>query len=188
MARLIPEAFIAEYTEAQKQLIADLSREIVVGFGSSDEVDCPNCRYDGVSGSSGAQYTAFTGSVVLFAGTPNERTFEAIPFRKVCPVCGGKGFFSVPREESIMAHVKWNAKQPDGTYPDSTVGSEGQDNVRLKTNSLHYEDLLAAKYFVIDGTRVLPYSVPVIRGMQGTDGIVEIWCRTTDSGKETVGV
>ena len=47
-------------------------------------------------------------------------------------------------------------------------------------------DLLNAKYFMVDGVRVEPSSVPIIRVMGNkTTGIVEIVCRTAETGRET---
>lgn len=184
---MIDQSFIDEFREAQKEHVRDLSRDVVIGFGNTTEEDCPNCTYDGVSGSSGSSYTSFSGTVTLFAGTTHEVTFEAKPFQNRCPRCGGKGYFSIPNEKTLKLHVHWATDQRgyDVTYPNTPAGWSGQNSVKLKADSQHYSDLSRAKYFIVDGVTVEPASTPVIRSMQSDDGIVEIWCRTTSEGKET---
>ena len=181
---MIDRSFIDEFRRAQKEHVLDLSRDIVIGFGSTIEEDCPNCTYDSVGGVSGASFTNFTGSITVFSGTAYEQTFEARSFRQRCPVCKGQGYFSVPNEKTIKSHVHWYTAAID-SYVNTTAGLSGQNTVRLKTDSAHYEDFLSAKYFIIDGVRVEPVATPVIRSMGTDDGIVEILCRTVDTGKET---
>lgn len=181
---MISDSLIDQFRAYQKQHVLDLSRSVTLGFGNTIEEDCPNCTYDQVGGTSGATFTDFTGSVTLFSGTPYERIFEARSFRQKCPVCGGKGFFSIPNEIIIQAHVHWDTRSSD-TYPNSPAGWSGQNQVKIKTDSTHYDDFLRAKYFIVDGVRVEPSSTPVVRAMKTNDGIVEIWCKTVEIGKET---
>ena len=181
---MIDKSFIDEFRVAQKEHVRDLSRDIVVGFGTTVEEDCPNCTYDSVAGISGASFTNFTGSITVFSGTAYEQTFEAKSFRQRCPVCQGQGYLSIPNEKTILSHVHW-VVEARGSLPVSVVGLSGQNTVKLKTDSSHYDDYLRAKYFVVDGVRVEPSSTPVIRAMGTANGIVEIWCKTVDTGKET---
>lgn len=180
---MIDQDFITEFRVAQKEHVLDLSRTITIGLGNTVEEDCPNCSYDGVSGSSGASFTNFTGTITLFSGTTYEKTFEAKSFKQRCPICGGKGYFSIPNEKPVKAHVHWIIEKT--TLPSSPAGKSGQTTVKIKADSLHYSDFLNAKYFIIDGVTVEPSSVPVIRSMQVADGIVEMFCQTISIGKET---
>ena len=137
-----------------------------------------------VGGSSGASFTNFTGSITVFSGTAYEQSFEARSFRQRCPVCKGQGYLSIPNEKTIQSHVHWEV-EARGSLPVSVVGLSGQNTVKIKTDSTHYNDYLRAKYFIVDGVRVEPTSTPVIRAMGKADGIVEMWCKTVDTGKET---
>jgi hypothetical protein len=181
---MIPVEFLEDYRRDQKELVFDLSRDIVVG---SDPVtaDCPNCYYDGVAGSSSATPTNFVGSVTVFEGTSEERTYTALSFNNICPICRGKGKLVSANESIIPAHVLWYSDKFAKSYPDSPAGYSGQNLIKIKTDSKYYEDFLHAVYFIIDGVRVLPSSTPVIRGMGSDDGIVEMFCKTTEVGKET---
>jgi hypothetical protein len=179
---MIDQAFIDEFRKDQKQHVLDLSRNTIIGYGSSIEEECPNCTYDGVAGASGASFTSFSGTVTVLEGTPYAKTFEAKSFRRHCPVCGGKGFFSAPNEKTIKAHINW-ADKDRNSYPNSPVGISGQNTVKIKADSIYYDDFLVATYFKVDGVTVEPITTPVIRGMAAADGIVEIWCGTTDTGK-----
>ena len=180
---MIDDDFLAECRTAQKDHIADLSRPITVGFEDTQEVNCPNCTYDGATGSSGAIYTAFSGTLTLFSGTAYVRTVTATPFNQRCPICKGVGFLYIPNELTIVCHVYWLSAAT--TYPDSPVGWLGQNTVKLKTNTQHYGYFVRAKYFVVDGVRVTPYTTPITRSVKLTEGVVEIMCRTTEPGRET---
>lgn len=184
---MIDQSFIDEFRDCQQAHVRDLSRLVTIGFGSNVEEDCPNCTYDYIDGSSGATFTNFSGTVTLFSGTAYERTFESKSFKRHCPVCGGVGYFSIPNEKTIQMHVHWATDQRgyDATYPVTPIGFSGQNSVKLKTNSSYYSDFSSARYFIVDGIRVEPASTPVIRSIKTDSGIVEIWCRTTDEGKET---
>lgn len=187
MAVLVPKSLLKEFTKDQKQLVKDLSRPIVIGMGSLLEEDCPNCFYDIVTKSSTGEYSNFTGSKILFAGTAYERTVVGTPFtRSICPVCRNDGKFSVPNEKSILANYHWET--PDGdSLPITPVGQEGQHALIIKTDSRYYPDFVNAIYFLVDGVRVEPSSVPIVRVMGNkTTGIVEIICRTSEIGRETV--
>jgi hypothetical protein len=187
MAVLVPKSLLKEFTKDQKQLVKDLSRSIIIGMGSLLEEDCPNCFYDIITKSSTGEYSGFTGSKTLFAGTAYERIVNAIPFTKsICPVCKNVGKFSVPNEKSILANYHWET--PDGdSLPITPVGQEGQHALIIKTDSKYYADFVNAKYFVVDGVRVEPSSIPIVRVMANkTTGIVEIICRTVETGRETV--
>jgi hypothetical protein len=175
---LINPAFLDEFRRDQKEHVRDLSRLVVVGYGNTTTADCPNCTFDYVSNSSGATYTAFTGTVTLFSGTGYERTFEAKSFKQVCPVCGGKGFFAIPNEESILMHVYWYDGEKFGTFPSAPLGRSRQRQVKLKTDSVYYDKLMTAKYFKVDGIEVEPSSDTIIRSVGTTDGIAEVWCTT----------
>lgn len=181
---LVPVSFLDEYTKLQKQLVLDLSRDVVIGYASNTEEKCPNCYYDHVTGSSSSSFTDFAGTITLFSGTAYERSVVATPFRQRCPICSGQGLLKIPNEQTIPIHVIWETTRTD-TYPRSEVGFSGQNVVTLKTNSKYYSDFLEAKYFVVDGVTVAPRSTPVIRGMGSSDGIVEIVCETVTTGKET---
>jgi len=182
---LVPKQLLKDFTKDQKQLVKDLSRPIVIGMGSLLEEDCPNCFHDFVSGSSTGTFSDFVGTKTLFAGTVYERTVSATPFKQVCPICRGVGKLTVPTEKSILANYHWEV--PDGdSMPITPVGEEGQHAIIIKTDSRYYPDFVNAKYFVVDGVRVEPSSVPIIRVMANkTTGIVEIVCRTVERGKET---
>lgn len=184
---MIDRSFIDEFRRDQQQHVLDLSREVVIGFGTTTEEDCPNCTYDSVGGSSGASFTNFTGTVTVFSGTAYEQTFEAKSFRQRCPVCKGQGYLSVPNEETILSHVYWATDQRgyNVTLPNSPVGFSGQNSVKLKATSFYYNDYRKAAYFIVDGVRVEPASSPTIRSMGTDSGIVEIWCRTVDTGNKT---
>lgn len=177
---MISQTFLDKFKSDQKEHIRDLSRTVTVGYGNTTTADCPNCTFDYVSGSSGASFTSFSGTVTLFSGTAYERTFEAKSFKQRCPICGGVGKFSIPNEEELLMHVYWDYREKGGTYPVSIVGESKQLSVKLKTDSVYFNKVSTAKYFLVDGVRVEPYSTPVIRSMQSTDGIVEIWCRTIE--------
>jgi hypothetical protein len=180
---MIDQSFLDEFQVAQRQHVLDLSKDVLIGSGNSIEEDCPNCTYDGVSGSSGAIFTAFSGTITVLSGTPYARTFEAKSFRQRCPLCGGKGYFSAPQEKYIKAHVHWPDMEKQDSYPYSPAGWSGQHAVKIKANSAYYADFLAAKYFRVDGTLVEPMSSPIVRSMGKADGIVEIWCSTVETTK-----
>jgi hypothetical protein len=181
---LIPPGFIQDFVRDQKQLVKDLSRYILVGFGNALEEQCPNCTYDSVSGGSGASYKAFMGTVTVFSGTSHERTFTTRSFKRVCPICHGEGVIKVPAEKEILCHVYWPTDS--SSYPPSPAGMSGQNKVRLKTDSYYYSDFLSASYFIVDGVKVSPSTTPVIRAMGGTNGIVEIWCETMETSKDVL--
>jgi hypothetical protein len=177
---LISTSFLDKFRVDQKEHVRDLSRSVTLGYGSTTTADCPNCTFDYVSGSSGATFTNFSGTVTLFSGTGYERTFEAKSFKQRCPICGGVGKFSIPYEEVLLMHVYWNYDEKGDTYPTTIIGKSKQLSVKLKTDSIYFNKIATAKYFLVDGVRVEPYATPVVRSMQSTDGIVEIWCRTTE--------
>ncbi len=183
---LVPKQLLKEFTKDQKQLVRDLSRSIIIGTGSLLEEDCPNCFHDFVSGSSTGTFSNFVGTKTLFAGTAYERVVTATVFKQVCPICRGQGKLSIPTEKTILANYHWEI--PDGdSMPITPVGQEGQHALIIKADSKYYSDFVNAKYFIVDGVRVEPSSVPIIRVMGvKTDGIVEIVCRTVEQGKETV--
>jgi hypothetical protein len=174
---MIDQSFIDEFRADQKELVKDLSRDITLGYGSATEANCPNCTYDFVSGGSGASFTNFSGTITLFSGTAYERTYEAKSFKQKCPVCGGVGYLSVPNETIIKAHVFWEIERK-GTRVNSPAGWSGQTSVKIKTDSKYHSDFLQAKYFIVDGIRVVPSSTPLIRSMGTADGIIELWCET----------
>jgi len=181
---LVPTEFLDAFTEDQRQLINDLSRSIKIGLSPTKE-DCPNCYYDGMAGSSAAIHTSFVGSITVFAGTADERTYTAVPFNNICPICRGKGYLVSSNEKTLSAHVWWYSNDKVGqSYPDSPVGYSGQNVVKIKSHSDNYSDFKNALYFVIDGVTVLPSSTPVLRGMGTSEGIVEIFCKTSDSSKD----
>jgi hypothetical protein len=180
---MIDQSFLDEFRVAQKQHVLDLSKDTVIGYGTSREEDCPNCTYDGVAAASGASFTEFSGTVTVLSGTPYARTFEAKSFRQRCPICGGKGYFSAPNEKTIKAHVRWSDTEKQDSYPNSPAGWSGQHTVKIKADSVYYSDFTNAKYFKVDGTRVEPMSAPVVRSMGSKDGIVEMWCRTVETTK-----
>jgi hypothetical protein len=181
---MIDQSFLDEFRVAQKEHVLDLSQDVIIGYGNSIEEDCPNCTYDGMVGASGASYTEFIGTVTVLSGTPYERTFEAKSFKRRCPICGGKGFFSAPNEKTIKAHVHWDSGRSWETYPNSPAGSSGQNTVKFKADSIYYPDFLTAVYFKVDGVRVEPSSTPIVRAMGSSDGIVEIHCSTVDIKKD----
>lgn len=184
---MIDSSFLDEFRQAQKEHVLDLSRDVVIGFRSTLEEDCPNCTYDSVGDSSGASFTNFIGLVTVFSGTIYEQTFEAKPFRQKCPICKGVGYFSIPNERIIKSHVYWATDQRgySVTLPITSIGFSGQNSVKLKADSVYYSDYCKAKYFLVDGIRVEPASSPTIRSIGNDNGVVEIWCRTVDEGKET---
>jgi hypothetical protein len=182
---LVPTQLLKDFTKDQKQLVKDLSRPIVIGMGSLLEEDCPNCFHDFVSGSSTATFSNFSGTKILFEGTAYSRSVTATPFKQVCPICRGEGKLSVPTEKSIVANYHWEIADGE-SLPITPVGQEGQHALIIKTDSRYYPDFVNAKYFLVDGVKVVPNSVPIIRVMgTKTDGIVEIVCRTYEQGKET---
>jgi hypothetical protein len=183
---IVPKQLLKEFTKAQKQLVKDLSRPIVIGAGSLLEEACPNCFYDLTNeASTGTHNTRFTGTQVLFAGTIYERTVSAKAFNQKCPVCKGAGKFIIPTEKSILANYHWEIADGE-SLPITPVGEEGQHALIIKADSKYYPDFVNAKYFMVDGVKVVPSSVPIIRVMgTKTDGIVEIVCRTYEQGRET---
>jgi len=188
MARLIPTDFLKNAKDNQRQHVKDMSRDIVIVTGEDLTEDCPNCYYDTVAGTSAASYTGMTGTITIFSGTAYEQTFEAKNFRQICPVCGGEGVFIVPLTITVQAHVRWGTtgnRQSEVLIP-SPPGIEGQHKVKLKSHSDYYEDYLNAKYFIVDGINVEADTAPIIRGIGQKDGIVEIWCKTMESGDKRI--
>jgi len=181
---LVPASFKEEFKKFQKQLVLNLSKDIIIGFDSVLVETCPNCFYDHMSESSDAQYNAsFVGTKTLFVGTAYEKIVTSTSFRHLCPVCRGKGILSIPNEKTIKAHVIWELKQES---PDSPVGTLEQDLVSLKADSKYFDDFCSAKYFIVDGRTLVGRDYPVPRGMGSIDGIVEIVCATADSSEEIV--
>ena len=176
---MIPQGFLNKFRKAQKQLVLDLSRPVVVGFNSSLVESCPNCFYDSASGSSGAVFTNFSSPVTLFAGTASERVITPKPFKKVCPVCRGEGKLTVAFEKTIKASVLWESSDPT-TNIGTSVGEYLHHWVILKSDSKYYPDYIAADYFIVDGVKVDPNSTPYVRSLEVSDGIVEIMCTTVD--------
>jgi hypothetical protein len=185
---LVPPKFVDDFIKDQKQLIKDLSRSVTLGFPESVTVNCPNCYYDGASDSSTSIWTGLSGDITVFSGTSSEYTVVAKPFRQKCPVCGGTGALSIQRQTTIQAHVKWtnNKIATDSTYPVTPAGYEGQETVRIRADSRHYDDFVKATYFIVDGVTVKPASPPYIRSMKKADGIVQIVCKTSESGNKEV--
>jgi hypothetical protein len=180
---LVPPQFIKDFRKAQKQLVLDLSRPILIGLGNSLEEGCPNCFYDGYSGASGATFnTSFIAPTTLFAGTTSERIVNPTPFNRICPVCRGEGKLIVPNEESIMAHITWEVSITD-TYPSAPPGDVGQHYVMIKADSKYYDDFVNADYFVVDGVRLETVEIPYIRSIKEADGIVEVLCGTVNATK-----
>jgi hypothetical protein len=176
---MIPKSFLNKFRKAQKRLVLDLSRAVIVGYNSAMVESCPNCFYDSASGSSGAVFTNFITPKVVFAGTPNERTISPKPFKKICPICRGDGNLTVNSEKTIMASVLWESSDPT-TNIGTSVGEYLHHWVILKADSKYYGDFIAADYFVVDGVKVDPNSTPYIRSLEVADGIVEIMCTTVD--------
>lgn len=186
MARLIPTDFLKNAKDNQRQHVRDMSRDIIIITGNEFTEDCPNCYYDSVAGTSSASYTGMSGTITIFSGTAYEQTFEAKNFRRICPVCNGVGYFTIPEQKIILAHIYWTTNQRFETYPESPAGSEGQNTVKLKANSDYYSDFVDAAYFIVDGIEVKAASTPIIRSIGQKDGIVEIWCRTMNSAEKDI--
>jgi hypothetical protein len=186
MVALVPDSFLYHFRKDQKRMIYDLSQDVVVGFEENLSVNCPNCVGDYINDLSLGLHTAFSGSVVVFSGTLYERTITPKPFRKRCPVCKGKGVITVPNEKIMRIHVQWNPR--DGRWLDrdvnTSVGEAGQVKVRLKTDSKYYNDFFHAKYFIINGVKVIPIGPPMNRGMGDDDGIVHILAATEDHDRK----
>lgn len=188
MSRLIPTTLLNDAKKNQRQHVKDMSRDIVIITGEQLTEECPNCHYDTVAGTSAASYTGLTGVITVFSGTSHQRTFQASNFRQRCPVCKGAGSFSVPLNVTVKAHVNWydSAYQQSRALIPAPPGIEGQNMVKLKSHSDHYETYLKADLFVVDGVEVLPDTTPIVRGIGQKDGIVEIWCKTKVSGDKRV--
>jgi hypothetical protein len=179
---MVPSSFKNDYMKYQRQLVYDLSREIILGLDSELTEECPNCFFDqSTQVSSAVRNTDFTGTKTIFEGTPYAVTVTATDFRHTCPICRGKGIFSVPNEKTIMAHVVWELRQDE---PASPAGDAAQDKISIKAHSKYYNDFLQAKYFLVDGRKLLVKDYPISRGMGSSTGIVEVLCVTSDSSKE----
>jgi hypothetical protein len=180
---VITPEFINQFKEDQQSHVMALSRSITIGFSHDITEDCPNCTYDNVTDASGSEHTPFSGVITIFSGTAYQRNLTSIAFRLRCPVCGGVGYFSVPNEIAIRAHVVWDTKGKFATYLRTPAGQGTQNIVKIKTHSRHYQDFVNAEYFVVDDKKVKPISVPAIRGMKNPEGVVEVYCATTEVGK-----
>lgn len=179
---MVPTSFKKDFLKYQRQLVKDLSREIIIGLDSELSEECPNCFFDYTTGkSSGVKNPDFVGTKTLFQGTIHEITVTAADIRHTCPVCRGEGKFVVPNEKHILAHVTWQLKQDEPATP---AGDAAQDKIAIKADSKYYNDFLQAKYYIVDGRKLLPKDYPIIRGMGMAKGIVETLCVTSDSAKE----
>jgi len=187
MARLIPKTFLDDAKKYQRQHVEDMSRDITIVTGEQLTEECPNCYYDTVAGTSSASYTGLAGTITLFSGTAYEQVFEAKNFRQICPVCKGVGSFSIPLTVTIKAHISWeDSASQQSTLVTSSPGIEGQSRVKIKSHSADYNYYLNAEYFIIDGIELLPDTVPIVRGIGQKDGIVELWCKTRQSGDKRI--
>ena len=187
MAKLIPKTFLEEAKKNQRQHVEDMSRDITIVTGDQLIEECPNCYYDTVAGTSAASYTGLTGTITLFSGTAYEQVYEAKNFRQICPICKGVGSFSVPLTITVKAHINWyDSASQQSVLISSPPGTEGQSRVKIKSHSDNYDSYLRAEYFIIDGIEVLPDTVPIVRGIGQKDGIVELWCKTRQSGDKRI--
>lgn len=180
---MVPIWFIKDYQKIQKQVISDLSRLVIIGLESELVIDCPNCAGDSVTDLSAGIYTAFSGSITVFSGTLYERVITTKPFKNRCSICKGIGKLTAPNEINIPCHVQWGPTSAGSILP-SVPGLVGQHAVRIKTDSKYYQLFLKAKYFIVDGIKVLPTVPSRNRGFGTLNGIVEVVATTEEASRE----
>lgn len=86
---LISKSVKKQFRRAIKQIVTDLSENLLIIQESSMFVDCPNDIWDSVNGKSSNVFDAsFISPIIIFQGTDQERTITPIPFTSGrCPVC-----------------------------------------------------------------------------------------------------
>lgn len=183
---LIDDPFINEYKAAQRNIIVDLSVDIIVGLAPL-EAECPNCRYTRMDNASIASHRSFVGPITVFSGTSCERTINNTPFRRTCPICKGLGKLQCANEVTIPAMINWDISRFDASsdhIPDTPAGLSFQKIIRIKTDINYWDFIYKAKYFLVDGIRFESIQAPYKRGMGGQYGAVVAFLGTTEASYE----
>lgn len=178
MAKIVGPSIRKAYKKLIKQIIEDLHKPVILYMEPESE-KCPNCFWDPINKkSTGTFDSSFVVSVVIFG-----QTIEPVSFtRGRCPVCVGQGVLISENTISIKALVRWD---PDDELQILPVGREGTPIVRLKTFRNQYDNIMAARYFMVDGIKCELLKSPIVRGLGKQEEQVIAYLTSVEVGKDT---
>lgn len=160
---IIDEQTINTYKDAISSIRKDLGRFI---FAVQDTVitsqrDCPNCRFDAITGKSSGEFEAddpYPGDVD-----------GPINFRGLCPVCRGDGKLAssdkpLNKQVKIKANIWWLEGRERKVQ---VFGEDEEADIWIRNVQVKYEDdIIAAKHFLIDGKKAYLLKRPVQEGLR----------------------
>jgi len=167
------------YHDLLTEVIEDLHKPITAHMPPI-KADCPNCQYDTANKkSSGVYNNTFVAPVIIFGSTINPAPFT----RGRCPVCHDIGFLTSQITKPLKALVRWNPKSASDLEI-TPAGREGAPIVRIKVARPHYNTVMAAEYFTVDGMRCVLNEPATIRGLGTQEEMVIAFLLAVEVGSD----
>jgi len=99
------------FVEALGEMREFMGRNITIK--NYDEINCPNCLYDNVNKESAGIYSPDN-------PYPSDIVPGPIPFSGICPICSGRGLYTIKTQENIKALISW-ASPRDRQYMEAGI-------------------------------------------------------------------
>lgn len=181
MGKIVTKSIQRTYRSLIKQTIKDLGEAVQLYYGP-EEIFCPNCYFDTVSGKSkGIFNTSFITPITIYGVVINPKSFS----RGRCPICLGEGKLLDYTPIVVQALVKW--APTDSEMERTVAGDEGKNIVRVKARKSYYVRIRDCKYAMIDGVRCELFKPPTLRGLGKNDEIVVAYFEAVEVGKGVKG-
>ena len=166
--------------------IIDLSEEILIDI---DEVDCPHCHGQGMTGLIGDLCAFCHGSMVVSSAKYNEYDPDDID-EKQCPHCNGRGTTGLAGDlcsycdgSMVVSSAKYDKYDPDDLDEKQCPHCNGRGTTGLVGDFCSYCDgsmvVSSAKYDKYDPDDIDEKQCPHCNG-QGTTGLVGDFCSYCD--------
>lgn len=160
---VLNEATVNIYKEAISSLRKEIGRFIyaIQNTAITSQRDCPNCRFDTVTGKSSGEFEAEDPYPSDVVGPVN--------FRGLCPVCRGEGKLGasdkpLTKSIKIKANVWWLEGRERRV---AAFGEEEEADIWIRNVQLKYEgDIIKAKHFLVDGEKAYLLKRPVKEGLR----------------------
>jgi len=160
---VLNEQTVTIFKEAIAAIRKDIGRFIyaVQDTTVTSQRDCPNCRFDPVAGKSSGEFEA---------DSPYPQDVDGpVNFKGICPVCRGEGKLvadnkPLEKQVKIKANIWWLTGRERKV---KVFGEEEDADIWIRNVQLKYEDdIVKAKYFIIDGEKAYLLKRPVKEGLR----------------------
>lgn len=153
---IIDETTIGIYKEAITSIKEQLGRFLYIMLPPITR-DCPNCRYDPITGKGSGMYSPDDPYPIDVPGP--------MPFQGLCPICRNEGRLQVASNPiKVKANIRWLSAE-DRTV--TIFGEEEFADVEIRNVPLRYEDDVEhAIHFVIDKKTVYLLKRPIPEGLR----------------------